>query len=55
MIESIVKYDDSNKDYIKIYFKTEEETLEIIKKIEKLKWEKVKEIIKEESSISMPD
>lgn len=48
LIESIVKYDDSNKDYIKIYFNTEEETLDIIKKIEKIKWENVKDIINKE-------
>lgn len=41
-MDSVLKYEDSNKDFIKIYFNTEEETLDVIKKIEKIKWENVK-------------
>ena len=42
LMEKVVDYDESNKDYIKVYFHSEDEALEAIKKIEKIKWEKVR-------------
>jgi hypothetical protein len=44
IMEKVVDIDESNKDYIKVFFDSEEEALEAIKKIEKIKWENVRNI-----------
>jgi RNA recognition motif-containing protein len=42
IMEKVVNIDESNKDYIKVFFDSEEDALEAIKKIEKIKWENVR-------------
>jgi hypothetical protein len=39
--ERAEKFEDSNKDYIKVYFNSESEALDVIKIVEKIRWEKV--------------
>ncbi len=41
-MDKVSDIDESNKDYIKVFFGTEEDALEAIKKIEKIKWENVR-------------
>jgi uncharacterized protein YwgA len=42
LMDKVSDIDESNKDYIKVFFGTEEDALEAIKKIEKIKWENVR-------------
>ena len=41
-MEAVEKFDESNRDYLKTYFRSEEDAIEVIKQVEKIKWEKVK-------------